>query len=500
MRYRNRKALLPLLASIVLLGGCKKGFLDVNDDPNRTTELNVTPELIFPQTEVSVGARVASNNWNFLSNWLGYTGASGSYAIDQTETSYNIDFNFSDPIWQNHYGVLFDLKQVQMKALEKGDSVLAGASMILSAKLWQELVDLYGNIPYTEAFQNSTTRTPKYDKARDIYLSVMSSLDQAKTYMSRTARTTFASLDVINHGDRAKWIRFANTMKLRMLIRTSEVSLFNVATEITKIKDGNATSLNTLKAGDNISVNPGFVNETSKQSPFYANFGLTPTNAEANPITRANVYFVNLLNSATDPRLKQIFKAPSGNSNVVGVTYGLAAGNPTSSLSSSFGAGLAKSATQDQWIYPAFESLFLEAEAIARGWVTGNTNAQPTYEAAVTQNFIFLGLSATDAATYLSNASVAMWSNSGSTVAAKAKFIAFQKYIALAGVDPLEAYSDYRRLNMLPAGYLSVNPSKVSNTLPVRLPYPQTEYTTNASNAGGEGNINIFTSKIFWQP
>lgn len=498
MRYRNRKALLPLFLSLVLLGGCKKGFLDINDDPNRVTELNVTPELLFPQAEVAVGARAASQNWNFLSNWLGYTGASGSYAIDQTETSYNVDFNFSDPIWQNHYGVLFDLDQTRQKALAKGDSVLAGASMILSAKLWQELVDLYGNIPYTEAFQNSTTRTPKYDKARDIYASVMTSLDQAKTYMGRTAKSTFASLDVINHGDRAKWIRFANTLKLRMLIRTSEVNLFTVATEINKIKDGGA-SLNTLKAGDNVSVNPGYANEANKQSPFYANFGLTPTAAEANPITRANVYFVNLLTSTADPRLRQIFQAPSGSANIVGVTYGLSAGNPTSGASSSFGPGLVKNATQEQWIYPAFESLFLEAEAVARGWTSGN--AQTTYESAVTQNFVFLGLPDSVATKYLSNTAIAMWSNSGSTALAKAKFIAYQKYIALAGVDPLEAYSDHRRLNMLPnTGYLSVNPSKVSNTLPVRLPYPQTEYTTNATSANGEGSINIFTSKIFWQP
>jgi hypothetical protein len=497
MRYRNKKLLLPLLFSIALLAGCKKDFLDVNDDPNRVTELNVTPELLFPQAEVAVGARAASQNWNFLSNWLGYTGASGSYAIDQTETSYNIDFSFSDPIWQNHYSVLFDLNQVQSKALAKGDSVLAGASMILSAKLWQELVDLYGNIPYTEAFQNNTTRTPKYDKAQDIYISVMASLDRAKSYMSRTARSTFASIDVINHGDQAKWIRFANTLKLRMLIRTSEVTLFNVATEINKMKDG-GSALNTLKADDNISVNPGYANETNKQSPFYANFGLTPTNAEANPITRANVYFVSLLKSTADPRLTSFFKPATGTT-VVGVTYGLAAGNPTSGASSSFGPGLVKSATQDQWIYPAFESLFLEAEAIARGWVAGD--AQATYESAVTQNFIFLGLSASDAAAYLSNTPIAMWSNAGSTALSKAKFIAYQKYIALAGIDPLEAYSDYRRLKMIPnTGFLSVNPSKVSNTLPVRLPYPQTEYTTNAENANGQGNVNIFTSKIFWQP
>ena len=496
MKYIGKKILIPFILGGVLLGGCKKDFLDVNDDPNRVTELNVTPELVFPQTEVAVGARAASGNWGFLNNWLGYTGASGSYAIDLTETTYNLDFGFGEALWQNHYGVLFDLNQVTVKAKAKGDSVLAGASMVLSAKLWQELVDMFGDLPYSQAFQNNTTRTPTYDKAQDIYKSLMLKLDTAKSYLGKTALSTFASLDVINKGDQAKWKRFSNTLKLRLLIRTSEVNLFNVPTEINKIKDGGST-LNTLKAGDDVVVNPGYANETSKQSPFYAGYGLTPTGAEANPITRANNYFVNLLKGTSDPRLNRYFKLAG--SSVVGVTYGLAAGNPTSSNASSFGSGLVKSATQNQWIYPAFESLFLEAEAIARGWAPGD--AKTAYESAVTESFKFLGLTATDAATYLSTVPIADWANTGTTPLSKAKFIAYQKYIALAGIDPYEAYCDLRRLNMLPNnGYISVNPSKVSNTLPVRLPYPQTEYTTNSTSVTAEGTINVFSSKIFWQP
>jgi hypothetical protein len=80
------------------------------------------------------------------------------------------------------------------------------------------------------------------------------------------------------------------------------------------------------------------------------------------------------------------------------------------------------------------------------------------------------------------------------------KDLIFQKYISLAGIGPLEAWSDLRRLgfDIIPDGYITVNPSSISQTVPVRLLYPQNEYTTNAVNANAQGDINQFTSKIFW--
>jgi hypothetical protein len=243
------------------------------------------------------------------------------------------------------------------------------------------------------------------------------------------------------------------------------------------------------------------VNEAGKQSPYYANYGFTATGADANTSTRANQYIVGILSVNNDPRLTRFFRAPSAGGGVVGTTYGAASGNPDGAHSSKMGPGIAGSGTQDQWIMPSFESMFLEAEAIARGWMPGN--AQAAYEAAVTESFVWLGVPNAVAAanTYLTSAAIAMWANSGATVASKVKFIAYQKYIALTGIDPLEAWSDLRRLNMIPnTGYITANPGKISGTLPVRLYYGQSEYTTNAENVNAQGTVNLFTSKIFWQP
>jgi hypothetical protein len=499
MKYLNINRGLWIAAVVVIIAGtgCKKSFLDVNDDPNRATDKNITPELLFPQAANAVGSRLASGNLQFLQNWMGYMSASGDFAIQQDETSYRIDFSFGDVLWQNHYSVLFDLYLTKQKALAKNDSVLAGAAMILSARLFQDLVDIYGDIPYSQAFQTSIYRQPTYDKGQDVYAALQQSLDSAIIYMKATARTTFKTIDSVNAGNKTLWTKFANTLKLRLLIRQSEVSGFNPAAEIAKIQSNGGV----LQAGQNIDVNPGYVNETNKQSPFYANYGLTPTGADASTSAKANDYFVTLLDNNGDPRLDRFYKAPAAGGPITGTVYGLASGNPDGSHGSNMGPGLARSASQDQWILPAFESLFLEAEAIARGWMPGD--AQAKYEAAVTESFVWLRVDDAVAAAkdYIDNVDIANWANAGSTASEQAKFITYQKYMALCGIDPVESWSDLRRLNMIPdKGYISVNPGRKSNSLPVRLLYPQSEYTTNGANVRAHAPVNQFDSKIFWQP
>jgi hypothetical protein len=493
----NRRICVAAFMMLAIAGtGCKKGWLDVNEDPNRATDANITADLIFPQAAHGVGVRLASGNLQFIQNWIGYMSASGDFAIQQDETTYNIDFTFGDVLWQNNYNVLYDLYLVKQKAQAAGDQVMAGAAMILSARLFQDLVDIYGNIPYSQAFASNSYRQPAYDKGQDVYAALQKSLDSAVIYMKAATQGSFSTIDIVNGGNKTLWTKFANTLKLRMLIRQSQMPGFNPAAEIAKIQANGGV----LEAGQSIDVNPGYVNENSKQSPFYANYGLTPAGAQASTSTRANRYFVNLLNTHGDVRIERFFNPPTAGGPITGTTYGLAQGNPDGNHSSTMGPGLAGSATQSQWIFPSFESLFLKAEAVARGWLPGD--AQTAYEDAVTESFVWLGVpdAQVEAADYLANADIAIWANAGTSVLEKAQFITFQKYIALCAIDPVEAWSDLRRLNMLPDdGYISVNSTRTS--IPVRLLYPQSEYTTNGTNVRAQGdNINQFDTKIFWQP
>ncbi len=409
MNHINKKLLVAAVAFTSFFTGCKKEYLDINSDPNRVTDDNITAELIFTQAAVTAGIRQVggqaggeggTTDVQFANDWVGYMSGTGDFALNGIETSYNIDFSFGDLPWQRDYALLFDLSQVKNKALVPGgDTVLAGAAMILSAKSFQELVDTYGDIPYSQAFKNNEFKHPAYDKAQDIYNSLLLSLDTAISYMKHTAPSSFTAADILNHGDQDKWIRFANTLKLRLLIRQSEVAGFNPSTEIAKIESNGGI----LDAGESVSVNPGYLDAQYKQSPFYGNYGYSPTGNIIAPGVAANNYILNILLSTNDPRVERFFDPPTAGGNFTGCTYGLSAGNPTGAQSSYFGPGIAGSATQDQWICPSFESMFFKAEAIARGWMEGDAKA--AFESAITESFVWLGVPDAQAAAadYIAN-------------------------------------------------------------------------------------------------
>lgn len=502
MKKINNK-LLVLLALTVVFASCKKDYLDVNSDPNRVTDDNITPELIFTQAATTVGIRSlggqagsegGKTDHQFAQDWVGYMSSSGDFAIDQIETTYNIDFAFGDLAWQRDYATLFDLSLVKTKALAADNKVLAGASMILSALMFQQIVDTWGDAPYSQAFQTQVYKHPAYDKAQDIYNALQLSLDTAISYMDETAPASFANVDVVNHGDQIKWQKFANTIKLRLLIRQSEVSGFNPAAEIAKIESKGGA----IGAGETVSVNPGYSNAQYKQSPFYGNYGFTTTGNKAAQGYTPNNYILNILLSTNDERITRFFTTVGGF--YIGCDYGLVTGNPFGAQASYFGPGIVGSAEQDQWLYPSFESLFLQAEAIARGWMPGD--ARTAFEAAITESFIWLGVEDAEAAAadYILNTPEANWDNAGESIDERVKFIAFQKYVANTCIDPRESWADQRRLHFLPEGFISVNPSRLEDELPLRLLYPQSEYTTNSESVLAVGTINQFTSKLFWQP
>ncbi len=195
--------------------------------------------------------------------------------------------------------------------------------------------------------------------------------------------------------------------------------------------------------------NPGYLNDVNKQNPFYAmSMEKPPRGCKASTFTTdANAYMIAILQGTQDPRIGLFFATAGGA--YVGDVYGDDPGAiPLGSGSSYFGPGIASSSFQDQWIMPAFESMFMQAEAMARGWIPGDANAM--MQAAILESFSFLeqnalkvgaisgDSSASDAASYISNnpGITDLNANGGSTPLSKARFIAFQKYIAMCCMEP----------------------------------------------------------------
>ncbi|HEX8331975.1 MAG TPA: SusD/RagB family nutrient-binding outer membrane lipoprotein [Segetibacter sp.] len=493
---KNKLRYIPITAVIILSTlGCKKGHLDINKNPNAIVTSDITSSLILPFALHNAGAQVTGFQW--LNNWMGYWSPSGSFAPNTEESTYNITGNFGQARWDNTYNMLYDFHTVEQKAPQEGFPFYAGIAKVMKARYFQDLVDIFGDVPYSQAFQIDKFATPKYDKGEDIYKNLQIQLDSAINIFTKAAPSQAATVDIMFQGNTAKWTRFANTLKLRLLIRQSEIPGFNPSTEIAKILSNGGV----LQSGENASVNPGYANEAGKQNPFYATVGFTATGAIASEIVRGNNHIITILKNTSDPRIGRFFKPAATPTNANDPYVGTVYGSPSNDAfngqkTSTLGPGLNVSASQSQWVLTSVESLFLYAEAVARGWIAGN--AQTAYENAVRESFIWLGVpnAVTAANTYMANNTIANWANAGATVSERVKFIVYQKYIALTSINSLEAWSDYRRLNVPSNIPLSVNPGRIGTGLPVRLLYPTTESAVNSANV--PGSINQFTSRIFW--
>lgn len=495
MKQSIYKIILPVALLSAGLAGCKKQ-LDINKNPNAVTESNITADLIIPNALSATGAQTALA-YGWLANWIGYWSPSGSYNPNTEESTYNITSSFQETKWANIYNVLFDLDVAERKANEKGQTYMRAMAMIAKAHLFQNLVDLYGNVPYAQAFKPLEFPTPAYDKGEDIYASLQDKLDTAISLMEASSPTAIdEKVDIVFHGDHSLWEKFANTIKLRLLLRTSLINP-NPTAELAKIEAKGGV----LSFDESAAANPGYVNDANKQSPFYGAYGLTPSGNQANEYFRANAYIINVLRNGADPRLGYFFKpAPSPLNPAVPYVGNVYGSDPDVNFNgdrtSNIGAGLVKGFDQDQWIITSVESLFLRAEAVARGWLAGD--AQEAYEDAVYESFYWLGVEDADgeAAAFLETEG-ADWANAGATVESKVNFIVRQKYIALIGINPLEAWNDFRRLGVPVNVPLSVNPARGSRIIPVRLIYPTAEYAVNSANVQAQGSITPNTP-VFW--
>jgi len=139
------------------------------------------------------------------------------------------------------------------------------------------------------------------------------------------------------------------------------------------------------------------------------------------------------------------------------------------------------------------ESMFMQAEATQRGWLTGS--AQTAYEDAVKESFVWLGVTNAlqVAEDYLATGNAIVdWAGSSD----KIELIITQKYLGLVGIANFEAWADYRRTGF-PDVPKSLAPTVASN-IPLRYRYPQNEYNYNAANVALENDPNPLTSPIFW--
>lgn len=479
-----------------VLMGCKKGYLDINTNPNSATESVITPDLHITAQMTTTAARNASS-WDFLARWLGYWSAAGSYSRSTVEMSYNITNDFGAGIWEGTYYTVGQYRVIEKKSQDLGWTFYQGIAKVLGAYEMMNLVDIYNNLPYSTAFDLSGNIRPTYDKSEDVYKSLFAQVDSGLALIKSAdvnVNRNILTRDIMFGGDKTKWAKFANTIKLKMLLHCSETSTFNPSNEISKI---NTEGSGFLGNGLSANVQPGYT--ADRPNPFFNAHMFNSINGNENDnYNRANNFSLNLLSSLNDPRASYFYRSPKNGGALKGTDYGMDANSAFSSDNTSgVGYGVGKSFTMPMWVMTSVEASFLVAEATLRGWITGD--AATAYRAAVTESFRWLGVANADqtALAYLATANTRItWPTTGTT-SEKLAVLAWQKYIALNGIGTLETWNDIRRLKVVQPA-LSVAPERGSNPIPVRLLYPSSEYNYNAGNVKAEGTVSQFTSKVFW--
>lgn len=480
----------------LILSGCKKDYLNINSNPNQATASAITPDLTITAQMTSTAGRNASS-WDFLARWLGYWSAAGSYSRSTVEMSYNITTDFAAGIWEGSYYTAGQYRAIETKSKELGWTFYQGIAKILGAYEMLNVVDVYNNAPYSTAFDLAGNIRPTYDKGEDVYKKLFAQVDSGLALIKAAdvnVNRNILTRDIMFGGDKVKWAKFANTIKLKMLIHTVNTSTFSPAAEIAKI---NAEGSGYLGNGVSANVQPGYT--ADKPNPFYSAHMFNAINGTENDnYNRANNFTLSMMNSTSDPRVSYVYRAPKNGGALRGTDYGADPSDANSSdRTSGVGAGIGKSFTMPMWVMTSVEAAFYVAEATARGWISGD--AQTAYNLAVRESFSWLGIpnAATTADNYLVNPNVRIAWPAAGTLNDKIAVIAWQKYLALNGIGILETWNDVRRLKVV-APALSIAPERGTNQIPVRLLYPTSEYSYNATNVKAEGTVSQFTSKVFW--
>ncbi|WP_343306560.1 SusD/RagB family nutrient-binding outer membrane lipoprotein [Chitinophaga niabensis] len=541
MRFSNK--ILPLLLCLpLLITGCKKGWLDVNYNPRDLTNTDATPDLI---TAPLLERAVATQDTRFLQNWMGYWAYYHFPAGHPIQTYDRIQlssetYNGSIPP---------ELTFLETRSRELKMTFYTGIAKVLKVLHFQRTVDIVSSMPYRDAF-NAAILQPRYDDGLMIYEDLMRQLDTASNLI-RDAKSAdnikISTVDIMFHGDQAKWLKFINTIKLRLLVhqanRTDRAAY--IAAEIAKIKTEGSGF---LESGQDASVNPGYI-INRKLSYYYGCFSSHNQwgGGDFNAVTQvgswdwahANVFAMNLLKENNDPRLGFFYStidmplpagAPEpfpqpGSQNFRGNKFGIyvnsgtypyqggayvsaVGGSRNTDVVKPTASGIIKGRDMADWVMTSIESKFLQAEAVQRGWLPGD--AEEAYKDAVKESFRWLNVGGNTAVPSLSDAVFDTWYNaetlagninvSWAAAPDKYKLLMFQKYMAFNGIEPMEAWTDYRRNGRYPDVPVSADPARVGNTVPFRLMYHSNEYIVNAANVNAVGPVNVFTSKIWWMP
>jgi hypothetical protein len=524
-----KKYISVILLTLTIAGSsCKKDFLSLEKNPN--TPSAASPDLLLSGALKMSAQFPNSTKYTMYAGWMGYLSWSTGYQANTALEQYVISSSTYD-VWSDYY---INIGNYQALIATNSGPNYTAIAKIMEVYNYEALVDNYNNVPYSKAEQGTGDFTPTYDKGSDIYTDLMKQLDAAIVLIqgatgSASALVPTKAADIVYGGTMTNWIKFANTLKLKLALRvvhTSNAATFAAAVTATK-------GLGYIDATNGAVANPGYFNSdanSGQQTPMVIAYGLTASGGSSgnNATYQANAYAAHFYALHNDPRLDQVYSATSTanaanatgltNASVDSVAYNPSwvvvsspfgsnsppqgivppATKPANMGPSKFGPGVLKTPTAGANILSSAEALFLEAEGAQRGMISGDPAT--LYKAGIAASFAddLVTDPAAAAATYAAQPSVAYPTGAGAITEPQLKAIIVQKWAALNLYGAFEAFNEYRRTGYPNDIPLSVYSGANAPNQITRIPYPFIEYSTNAANVAAQGTVDIFKSKIFW--
>lgn len=480
------------LLSLTGLSACTDKFQQINTDNTKLVTLTST-ELPYLFSKAQSASSYAGGTYQIAQNLFADL-YSQYYAT--SATYFPSDRNVIRFDWlQGGWTAVYTQTVPQLRSLEDGYAV-GTAERALTDIWWvysfHRLTDYYGPIPYFDA--GKPARSVKYDAQDKIYEDFFKRLDAATTVLKgKTAEKPFGTFDLLYAGDVNKWIKFANTLRLRLALRVSAVT---PAVAKTQAEAAVAGGVMEAVADDALMV---------KSEPANDFNGLSRI-AIWNEF-RMSAAMESALKGYEDPRSTVYFQPTTATGTVEGLRNGLTpaqlgdaanSNNATSNVGSRWvsggGAAWTSIGSTPQDIMHSAEAYFLRAEGALNGWAMGGT-AKDFYEKGIAASMTQWGVTnAAAIAAYVNSEKTPVAPNDGlqspalskapikwaATPALQREQIGTQKWLALYP-DGIEAWAEFRRTKF-PTLYPVANNENAdlaAGQRPRRIPFLLLERNTN---------------------
>lgn len=263
-----------LLASLILLAGCTKNFLDINDDPNNPSKASLGLLLTHVEKEIADGLSVNNGLTNITAVYMHQM----TTREDPDQYGINGGSFYAGSAWDVFYtGPLQDIELMISQAEVDENVTYAGIAKILKVYTISQMVDVYGDIPFSEANKLGSENVgyAKFDKSEDIYPQLFTLLSDGINDLTNTTaknKVIPGGDDVIYGGDKGKWLRAAKTLKLKLYNQVRLVQIISAKVNIpgdSLINKGEDFEFVYKSKSSPDERNPGFLDYEAGQRGFY---------------------------------------------------------------------------------------------------------------------------------------------------------------------------------------------------------------------------------------